>query len=115
MEEEAEDIKVGGGWNRGEGKAGSRVVAILAKDGKEGEAFVKLEEEKAKRVGVKVSTENHNFTPFLLSSSTSVLSILFSPILPFPIASTFADRLALRKSPYHRPRPQHQSTGNPSG
>lgn len=64
---------------------------------------------------VKVSTENHNFTRFFLSSSPSVLSICFSPILPFPIASTFADRLALRKSPYHRPRPQHQSTGNPSG
>lgn len=43
MEEEAEDIKVGGG---GEGKAGSRVIAILAKDRKEGEAFVKLEEKK---------------------------------------------------------------------
>ena len=35
-----------GGGDGGEGHAGRRVVAILAKDKKEGEAFVKLEEKK---------------------------------------------------------------------
>ena len=113
-------LKLGGG-DGGEGKAGSRVVAILAKDKKEGEAFVKLEEKKQREWvwGLRWKSEFHSLLPLLLPVCSVhpffFFFFFFLTVLPFPIASTFADRLALRKSPYHRPRPQRRSTGNPSG